>query len=121
MTDVAEKRGVKPPEGPARDAKGRLLPGHSGNPGGFPKEIADVQKMLRERCLPRAQERLSELLESEDEQIAVAAVKVTFDYTVPKPKQSLEVGGKLDTGGSVIAGVSSEDLLTAIQALKAKK
>lgn len=34
----------KPP--PARDAKGRLLPGGTANPGGRPKSIKEVEAML---------------------------------------------------------------------------
>jgi hypothetical protein len=36
-----KKEGASPPP-PARDAQGRLLPGHSGNPGGRPKGFANL-------------------------------------------------------------------------------
>jgi hypothetical protein len=68
--------------------------GQSGNPGGrkpIPPEVKEALKAME----PRAVERLRELLESDDDKIAMAAVKEVLDRNLGKPPQSLEhsVGG----------------------------
>ncbi len=90
------------PQAPKRDEKGRLLPGNTANPGGFPKRIAKARKLLSKGSIPAAQF-LIDVVEGKDvesfvtedgERMAVparakeriAAAKVILEHTVPKPK-----------------------------------
>ena len=103
---------------PARDAKGRLLPGHSGNPHGVPKTVLEAQALLRETHLPAAMRRLSELIESDDEQIALGSAKTVLDFTVPKPKQDASVEVKADAGlSSALAQMAPDAIVAALKRL----
>lgn len=117
---MSAKPGVRPPEEPKRSENGTFAKGTSGNPGGFPKDVAAAQKLLREKNLPAALKRIGELLDSENEVVALGAAKLVIDYTVPKPKQEVGVSGELKTGDAA-AGLTGEDLLTFLQALKARR
>lgn len=75
---------------PARDEKGRLLPGVSGNPGGRPKVYAEAQKLLDAGCCDAAR-RMIELTHHEDPKVALAATKDIIDRTVGKAKESVEL------------------------------
>ena len=61
-------------------------PGHSGNPGGRPKDENEVRNLAR-RHSRRALERLIELIDSEDQRVALAAAKEVLDRAYGKPKQ----------------------------------
>lgn len=84
---MTERPGVKQSEGitPARDVQGRLLPGHSGNPGGLPRAIAKARRLLT-RDAPAAARLLRQLMASEDEKIQLAAACEILDRTAGKPK-----------------------------------
>ena len=73
-----------------RTAKGRFAKGHSGNPGGLPTIVAECKSLALSHC-PRAIERLSELIESSDERVAVAAATAILDRGIGKPAQPVEV------------------------------
>jgi hypothetical protein len=62
--------------------------GQSGNPGGRPKAVVGVAMVARENC-PRAIERLAELMDSDDERVAVAACNAVLDRGLGKPAQSI--------------------------------
>ena len=57
---------------------GRWQPGQSGNPGGLPPIIREVRRLAAQRA-PRAIHRLSELVESTDDRIALAAAVALLD------------------------------------------
>ena len=61
-------------------------PGHSGNPGGRPKDENEVRNLAR-RHSRRALERLIELIDSVDQRVALAAAKEVLDRAYGKPKQ----------------------------------
>jgi hypothetical protein len=113
------------PQGPARDEKGRILPGQGSlNPSGQPAWVAEIREQLRQG-LPAAAKTLAGIIDGTATQRAldragnevvldppfkdrVAAVKVLFEFTLPKPK--LEVGR--DQQRAVpLAGMTREDLL----------
>lgn len=63
-------------------------PGQSGNPGGRPKENAEVKRLAREHG-PRAIERLAELMNGDDPRVSVSAAQALLDRGYGKPVQPL--------------------------------
>lgn len=74
---------------PARDERGRLLPGHSLNPEGRPK-VASVVKAMAKEASPAAMEKLIELTESDDPKIALAAIIELLNRAMGRPVQAVE-------------------------------
>jgi hypothetical protein len=70
----AERRGRMP----ANLEPFAFKPGQSGNPGGRTPQFAECQRLARELS-PRAIQRLGELMESEDERVAVVACNSLLD------------------------------------------
>lgn len=64
--------------GNSAGAGSRWQPGQSGNPGGLPPIIRGVRLLAAQRA-PRAIHRLSELVESTDDRIALAAAVALLD------------------------------------------
>jgi hypothetical protein len=78
-------------EKPARDARGRLLPGQSSlNQSGVSPRQA---KMLRDlqALTPKAIARLGRLIEDDNGSVAIAAVKEVLDRNLGKVKQNVQV------------------------------
>src|ERR1019366_10013120 len=75
---------------PARDARGKFLPGRSANPGGRPAIAAEIKTAFQAHG-PAALKRLVALMGSEDEQVAVAACRAILDRAYGKPVQELSV------------------------------
>jgi hypothetical protein len=72
-----------------KNGPGRPFPkGVSGNPGGMPKEIADVKRKLR-ALLPEATETLHKLLKHKDGKVRIMAVREVYDRTMGKPTQPI--------------------------------
>jgi hypothetical protein len=61
--------------------------GVSGNPGGKSKHLEELRKLALENC-PRALKRIVELVESEDERVAMMAAKEILDRGIGKPKNA---------------------------------
>ena len=68
--------------------------GKSGNPGGRPKEVAEVRELAKKHG-PAAIERLVTLMDSENERTAVAACQALLDRGYGKPHASIEHSGNL--------------------------
>jgi hypothetical protein len=68
----------KPPE-VARDRNGRVLPGHTANPGGRPKVWREFQEAMRERS-PEALRRIDEALGSKDPALYQWAAEKVLAY-----------------------------------------
>jgi hypothetical protein len=60
--------------------------GKSGNPGGRTKQFAQCQRLCREAS-PDAARRLIELIQSEDERVALMAADKVFERAWGKPKE----------------------------------
>ena len=64
--------------------------GKSGNPGGRPKENSEVRAAARLHGMT-AIDKLVELINSDDQRIAVAASQAILDRGFGKPSQSMEM------------------------------
>lgn len=62
--------------------------GISGNPGGRPKESAEVKRLARQHC-EAAVAKLVELMSSSNESISLAAANALLDRGVGKPAQAI--------------------------------
>jgi hypothetical protein len=66
--------------------------GQSGNPGGRPKEDAEVKALARSAG-PEAIEKLVELMRGDEARTALAAAQALLDRGFGKPGQSVELSG----------------------------
>jgi hypothetical protein len=74
-----------------RDAKGKILPGQRAlNPSGLDRQ---KQRMLNQlnQLTPRAISKLSKLIDSDSDQVSLAACREVLDRNLGKPKASLDV------------------------------
>lgn len=78
-------------------------PGQSGNPGGRPKEAAEVKALARSFCR-EAIETLVRLMRSQDEKVAKAASDSLLDRGIGKPSQPI-VGGDEEDPPVKVSGV----------------
>ena len=78
--------------------------GKSGNPGGRPKEVAEVRKLAQEHGAA-AIERLVELMGSENERTAVAACEAILNRGYGRPAQSVSLSGEEDGPPVQLEGV----------------
>jgi HEAT repeat protein len=69
--------------------------GESGNPGGRPRENAEIKRLAREHA-QRAIERLAELMNGDDPRVAVSAAQALLDRGFGKPAQSITGGDEDD-------------------------
>ncbi len=69
--------------------------GQSGNPGGRPKEVAEVRELAKKHG-PAAIKRLAKLMASENERTAVAACEAVLNRGYGRPAQSLTLAGEED-------------------------
>jgi len=74
----------------ARDVNGRWLPGYSPNPAGRPKRDAEIREAFQDLGAD-AIERVKQLMQSKDEQVAVAACRLALERGYGKPMQSVTV------------------------------
>src|SRR4051794_4368144 len=81
--------------GAARDASGKLLPGHTANPSGRPKIWREFQDAMRERS-PKAVEAIDRALRSDEPGERQWAAEKVLAYAWGRPPQRLQVGGDED-------------------------
>src|SRR5262249_16042845 len=83
---------------PERYPDGRLKPGHTANPSGRPRVVAELRDLARQHT-PDALKRLLELVRSKNEQVALAAVRELLDCGYGKAVQAVDkTERKLDIG-----------------------
>ena len=85
---------------PTRATNGRFIPGWSGNPGGRPRVLGDLQAVAREHT----EEALQTLLEVMRDPHAPAAARVQaansmLDRAYGRPPQAIQVGNPQGEGG----------------------
>ncbi len=78
--------------------------GKSGNPGGRPKEVAEVRELAKKHG-PAAIKRLAKLMTSENERTAVAACEAVLNRGYGRPPQSVTLGGEEDGPPIQLEGV----------------
>lgn len=93
-----------------RDARGRLKKGSVLNRTGLDPKTARMMRDLQ-ALTPRAIARLGRLIESDNEQVALGAIKEALDRNMGKPKASVDVK---------VEASLSELHLEALRALTAK-
>ena len=106
------------PGKPRRNAKGQLLPGEKLNGSGLERYKARMKNQL-DQLTPRAINRLSKLLDSEDEKVAIVAVKEILDRNLGKPKASLDV--RVETSLSALHLQALEELAQRAHAARAER
>lgn len=100
-----------------RRLDGRFGKGNSANPGGQPKWMKETRESLR-RMLPGSAERLEGIIRDGEDKDSVAAIRLLFDFTLPKPTQKHKVTGKVE---NPLAGMTTEQLLEWGRNLKEAK
>ena len=65
-----------------------FVKGQSGNPGGRPKENAEIKALAREHG-PQAITKLAELMGGSDPRVSVAAAQALLDRGYGKPTQTI--------------------------------
>ena len=92
-----------------RSTDGKWLPGQSPNAGGLTRAQQRVARML-EDMTPKAAKRLGELIESQDEAIALGAVREWLTRMAPPPPKSAPAVNValLSGGGAHLAALVSK-------------
>lgn len=108
MTDDSADNST--PEVPGKPFK----KGESGNPGGAPKWLKEVREGLKS-LHPAAKQRLTSIIADGSDKDATAAIRVVYEYTVPKPKQTHRVEGK---NGDPLASLTAEQLVAFVTGRK---
>ena len=88
--------------------------GTSGNPSGRPKWLKGVVDGLK-KLHPAAETRLASIITHGADKDAAAAIRVLYDFTIPKPKQTHRVEGK---GGDPLALLTPEALVAFVTGKK---
>jgi hypothetical protein len=92
-----------------RDKGGRFVKGAgSGNPRGRPRENLEVKELARAQG-PAAIRRLTQLMQSDDPQVCIAASKALLDRGFGRPEQSIALDATV-TGGPTTAYPSMMDM-----------
>jgi hypothetical protein len=72
-----------------RKPNGQLLPGFTANPSGRPKVVGEIRELARQHA-PAAFKRICDLVESDDERIALAASQEILNRAYGRPVQAVE-------------------------------
>jgi len=70
-------------------------PGQSGNPGGRSKAESEIKRIAQEHG-PAALEKLVQLLNGEDQKLAMAAANALLDRGFGKPAQSVDLKAEVE-------------------------
>lgn len=65
-------------------------PGQSGNPNGRPKKVQTIAQLAEDNS-EKALRKLIKLIDSDKDQIALAAAQAVLDRSMGKPKQAVDV------------------------------
>ncbi len=102
-----------------REPNGRIARGSRAlNPAGTDIRKARMLNQLNQ-LTPRAISRLSKLLDSDDEKVAIVAVKEILDRNMGKPKASLDV--KVEASLSALHLQALEELAQRAHAARAER
>ena len=73
---------------PNAGAPHQFKPGQSGNPNGRPKKVVDAER-IAEESLEEAMRKLTKLMKSDNEKVALAAAQTLIDRAMSKARQSV--------------------------------
>lgn len=82
--------------------------GQSGNPGGRPKENAEVTELARTHSLEAIQRLVELMRQAEDKKLAKAAADSLLDRGLGRPAQSVALSG-------AVAQISHEEWLASLE------
>src|SRR3954447_16800963 len=122
MTTERNGKPANKPDALARDAAGKILPGHSGNPTGRPKIWREFQEAMRERS-PQAVAIVDRALKSRDAEERRWAAEKVLAYAWGRPPQRVQVGADEDSPPLLgerrfdISVLSPEDALRLLEML----
>lgn len=68
-------------------------PGQSGNPNGRPKKVQTLAALAEDQS-EKAMRKLAQLIDSDDDRVALVAAQAVLDRVMGKPKQSVETTHK---------------------------
>lgn len=81
-----------------------FIKGQSGNPGGRPKAVREVEQLAREYS-DDAMARVIQIMKvSDDEKAALRAAEIVLDRAWGKPKQTIDATVKTDLVAAITAG-----------------
>lgn len=105
--------------GPARDAKGRLLPGQSGNPGGRPKVLEEVRELAQLHTVEALDVLVELMRDGETGAVRLAAAEKVLERGWGKAAQAVHVAGHDGGPLDALRGMTEVQLLAALAALNA--
>ncbi len=81
--------------------------GQSGNPGGRPKEDAELKRLIDKNCPPEYfVKKLMDFIDfGEDHNIKLKALVILLERRYGKPHQAIEHSGEIVTWGTVIDAI----------------
>lgn len=79
------------PGGNTKNLRAPWKPGQSGNPNGRPKKVQTVAQLAEDNS-EKALRKLIKLIDSDKDQVALAAAQAVLDRSMGKPRQSVDVG-----------------------------
>ena len=90
-----------------RTPEGHFGKGHSGNPGGRPKEDAELKAIIDEKCGPEYfVKKLLQFVDfGEDHATKLKALVILLERRYGKPSQAIEHSGEIVTWGTVIDAI----------------
>lgn len=89
-------------------------PGKSGNPGGRPKWVSETRESLK-RLVPGSVARLEKIINEGEDKDANAAIRLLWDFTIRKPRQTHRVEGR---NGDPLGVLTPEQLVAFITGKK---
>lgn len=89
-----------------REPGGRFAPGVSPNPGGRPRVVAKVRELAQQQG-ETAFQKVVDLMQSNDERIALAAAREILDRAYGKPEQAHKLEG--DGAGPTVVVIKKVD------------
>ena len=88
-------------------------PGQSGNPGGRPKEVAEVKALARQHCEEAIQTLVTLMQSAKVERTRLAAASELLDRGYGRPTVALDLGGPIQIFGyaaNKLAELNDEEL-----------
>lgn len=85
-----------------------FVKGKSGNPGGRPKALVNVQEWARTTFDDVGKARLMDLLRSKNEKVVAEGIKILLDRGYGRPRQDVDVS--MDVNFSSIVGEMVREL-----------